>query len=83
MLCSIRLFSVAGVLCICVVLPLNYFGQPVHHKKLRAESLEVFTIGNIEEGSNWYDSYLHLIVTSVVELFTFLKSLLILAYARQ
>ncbi|KAK1405619.1 Lipase [Heracleum sosnowskyi] len=48
----IRLFSVAGVLCICVVLPLNYFGQPVHHKKLRTESLEVFTIGNIQQGSN-------------------------------
>lgn len=50
---SIRIFSIAAVVCILGVLPLNYFGQEMRHTNLPSESLEVFAIGNVEEGSHW------------------------------
>ncbi|KAK1317796.1 hypothetical protein QJS10_CPA05g01689 [Acorus calamus] len=50
---SMRIFSVAAVICIFVVLPLNYFGQEMHHKHIPSESLDVFTIGNVIQGSKW------------------------------
>ncbi|XP_043711526.1 CSC1-like protein RXW8 isoform X2 [Telopea speciosissima] len=50
---SIRIFSIAAVICLLVVLPLNYFGQEMEHKQIPFESLYVFTIGNVEEGSKW------------------------------
>lgn len=53
-LCSIRILSVAAVICIFLVLPVNYFGQSMHHKKIQLESLEVFTIANVVERSKWY-----------------------------
>ncbi|KAF6136747.1 hypothetical protein GIB67_020069, partial [Kingdonia uniflora] len=50
---SIRIFSIAAVICIFLVLPLNYFGQDMIHKKIPSESLDVFTIANVEAGSKW------------------------------
>ncbi|XP_063945235.1 CSC1-like protein RXW8 isoform X2 [Daucus carota subsp. sativus] len=50
---SMRILSVAAVICIFLVLPVNYFGQSMHHKKIQLESLEVFTIGNVIERSRW------------------------------
>ncbi|GAB4852420.1 hypothetical protein Ancab_016615 [Ancistrocladus abbreviatus] len=50
---SIRVFSIAAIVCMSLVLPLNYFGQEMQHKQIPAESLEVFTTQNIEEGSKW------------------------------
>ncbi|XP_031123788.1 CSC1-like protein RXW8 isoform X2 [Ipomoea triloba] len=50
---SLRVFSIAAIMCIFVVLPLNYFGQEVEHTHFRAESLEHFTIDNVKEGSEW------------------------------
>lgn len=50
---SIRIFSIAAVICIFLVLPLNYYGQEMHHKQIPSESLDVFTIGNVKEGSKW------------------------------
>ncbi|XP_022723345.1 CSC1-like protein RXW8 isoform X4 [Durio zibethinus] len=38
---------------IVTVLPVNYYGQDMQHKQINAESLEVFTIGNVKEGSKW------------------------------
>lgn len=55
--CSLRVFSIAAIMCIFVVLPLNYFGQEVEHTHFRAESLEHFTIDNVKEGSEWYEIY--------------------------
>ncbi|KAF8406168.1 hypothetical protein HHK36_008248 [Tetracentron sinense] len=52
---SIRIFSIAATICILLVLPLNYYGQEMHHKQIPSESLDVFTIGNVKEGSKWYD----------------------------
>ncbi|XP_017254026.1 CSC1-like protein RXW8 isoform X1 [Daucus carota subsp. sativus] len=49
----IKVFSVAAAICICIVLPLNYLGQPVHHKRIRTESLTAFTIINIKARSEW------------------------------
>lgn len=50
---SIRIFSIAAVICMFLVLPLNYFGQEMEHKHIPKESLEVFTIENVKQGSEW------------------------------
>ncbi|GMY07023.1 CSC1-like protein RXW8 isoform X2 [Fagus crenata] len=50
---SIRIFSIAAVICIFLVLPVNYFGQDMHHKHIPSEQMEVFTIENVKEGSRW------------------------------
>ncbi|PIA25260.1 hypothetical protein AQUCO_12000007v1 [Aquilegia coerulea] len=50
---SIRIFSIAAVFCMLLVLPLNYYGQEMIHKEIHAESLDVFTIGNVKQGSQW------------------------------
>ncbi|XVE70247.1 hypothetical protein DITRI_Ditri10aG0057200 [Diplodiscus trichospermus] len=51
---SIRVFTIAAMICIFLVLPVNYYGQEeMQHKRFHAESLEVFTIGNVKEGSKW------------------------------
>lgn len=50
---SIRIFSIAAVICIFLVLPLNYFGKEMEHKQIPAESLDVFTIVNVQEKSRW------------------------------
>ncbi|XP_072971847.1 CSC1-like protein RXW8 [Typha angustifolia] len=50
---SIRIFSIAGLVCIFGVLPVNYFGQEMLHKHIPSESLDVFTIANVKEGSRW------------------------------
>ncbi|KAM0949933.1 putative calcium-dependent channel, 7TM region phosphate [Dioscorea sansibarensis] len=48
-----RVFSIAAVVCVFGVLPLNYFGQEIHRASIHSESLDVFTIANIPEGSHW------------------------------
>ncbi|KAL3617852.1 hypothetical protein CASFOL_038173 [Castilleja foliolosa] len=50
---SIRVFTVAAIVCLFLVLPLNYFGKEMDHKEFPDEQLIVFTIGNVEEGSRW------------------------------
>lgn len=54
---SRRIFSIAAVICIPFVLPLNYFGKEMRHQHIPSESLDVFTIGNVKEGSKWYELY--------------------------
>uniref|UniRef100_A0A0D9Y1R8 CSC1/OSCA1-like 7TM region domain-containing protein n=1 Tax=Leersia perrieri TaxID=77586 RepID=A0A0D9Y1R8_9ORYZ len=46
---SIRIFSLAALLCVFGILPLNYFGQDIHHVRIPSESLDIFTIGNVQE----------------------------------
>lgn len=55
---SIRIFSIDASICLFLVLPLNYFGQDVAHELAPRESLEIFTIKNFKEGSQWYDTYI-------------------------
>ncbi|PIA64642.1 hypothetical protein AQUCO_00100246v1 [Aquilegia coerulea] len=50
---SIRIFSIASLFCIFLVLPLNYYGKDMVHTDIHAESLDVFTITNVKEGSKW------------------------------
>lgn len=50
---SMRIFSIAAVVCVFGVLPLNYFGQDMEHGNISSESLEVFTIGNVQSQSKW------------------------------
>nr|XP_009623866.1 CSC1-like protein RXW8 [Nicotiana tomentosiformis] len=51
---SFRIFSIAAILGLFLVLPLNYFGQDIRRQQIPAESLEVFTIVNVEAGSRWF-----------------------------
>ncbi|KAL3840515.1 hypothetical protein ACJIZ3_025106 [Penstemon smallii] len=50
---SIRVLTVASIICLFLVLPLNYFGKEMEHKQIPKEPLNVFTIGNVEQGSKW------------------------------
>ncbi|PKU67237.1 CSC1-like protein RXW8 [Dendrobium catenatum] len=50
---SIRIFFIAFLICMFGVLPLNYYGQEMTHNQIPRESLEVFTIANVKEGSQW------------------------------
>ncbi|GAA0152779.1 hypothetical protein LIER_11174 [Lithospermum erythrorhizon] len=50
---SIRIFSIVGVICLFVVIPLNYYGQEMRHNSITTEALAVFTIENVEQGSKW------------------------------
>ncbi|KAJ1442743.1 Calcium-dependent channel, 7TM region, putative phosphate [Sesbania bispinosa] len=50
---SIRAFSIAAVICTILVLPVNYHGRERMHKNIPLESLDVFTIENVKEGSRW------------------------------
>ncbi|KAL5558722.1 hypothetical protein UlMin_034933 [Ulmus minor] len=50
---SIRIFSIAAVIGVFLVIPVNYYGQKQHHQQIPLESLEVFTILNVQEGSKW------------------------------
>ncbi|CAL0323716.1 unnamed protein product [Lupinus luteus] len=52
---SIRIFSIAAVICTVLVLPVNYHGQERMHTDIPLESLDVFTIGNVKDGSKWYE----------------------------
>ncbi|CAM8939069.1 unnamed protein product [Rhodiola kirilowii] len=51
---SIRIFAIAAVVGIFMVLPLNYYGQEMQHKEIPSESLGVFTISNVMGGSQWF-----------------------------
>lgn len=46
----IRIFSVAAVLCIFIVLPVNLFGQGVEQRTPESQ-MDIFTIANVREGS--------------------------------
>ncbi|KZV54512.1 hypothetical protein F511_01310 [Dorcoceras hygrometricum] len=51
---SVRILTVAAIVCLFLVLPLNYnFGIEIEHKQFPDEPLNVFTIGNVKEGSRW------------------------------
>lgn len=50
---SIRIFTIAAIVCTSIVLPLNYYGQEIEHKVIKSESLTVFTTQNVKEGSTW------------------------------
>ncbi|KAF7051989.1 hypothetical protein CFC21_060160 [Triticum aestivum] len=61
---SIRIFSLAAILCLFGVLPLNYFGQDMQHEQIPSASLETFTIGNMKEKSIWL--WVHCVVLYII-----------------
>uniref|UniRef100_A0ACD6A3L6 Uncharacterized protein n=1 Tax=Avena sativa TaxID=4498 RepID=A0ACD6A3L6_AVESA len=61
---SIRIFSVAAILCVFGILPLNYFGQDMHHVLIPSASLETFTIENVQERSRWL--WVHCVVLYII-----------------
>ncbi|KAK2660072.1 hypothetical protein Ddye_006605 [Dipteronia dyeriana] len=54
---SIRIFCIASVVCLFLLLPVNYFGKEMIHKQIPSESLDVFSIANVREGSAWLWSH--------------------------
>ncbi|KAM1875517.1 hypothetical protein FF1_042965 [Malus domestica] len=71
---SLRIFSIAAVICVFIVLPVNYHGQTKDHPGIHDESLEVFTILNVQEGSKWLWTHclaLYIITTSACILLYF------------
>lgn len=55
-MCSIKIFTVSSVMCVGLILPLNYFGKDMAHKEIREELLSVFTIANVKRGSPRYEN---------------------------
>lgn len=53
LLYSIRVFSIAAIICMFLVLPVNYYGQDMTHKMIPSESIDVFCIENVKENSKW------------------------------
>lgn len=55
-LCSLRVFSFAGIVGICILLPINYLGDQlsIDFSDLPSKSLDVFSISNVKNGSKWY-----------------------------
>ncbi|GAY48041.1 hypothetical protein CUMW_108910 [Citrus unshiu] len=50
---SIRIFCIAAVICMFLVLPVNYYGKEMIHHDISSETLEIFTIANVKESSEW------------------------------
>lgn len=53
---SLKLFSVAGIIGIFILLPINYFGQQLSEADISdipSQSLDLFTISNVKDGSKW------------------------------
>ncbi|XP_058781137.1 CSC1-like protein RXW8 isoform X2 [Vicia villosa] len=65
---SIRVFSVAAIICTILVLPVNYYGHDRIRKDLPFESLEAFTIENVQEGSRWL--WTHCLALYIISLTT-------------
>jgi len=53
--CSLRVFTVAGIVGIFILLPVNYLGDQLSHdiSDLSSNSLDSFSISNVKDGSNW------------------------------
>uniref|UniRef100_A0ACD5W6P5 Uncharacterized protein n=1 Tax=Avena sativa TaxID=4498 RepID=A0ACD5W6P5_AVESA len=61
---SIRIFSLAAILCLFGILPLHYFGQNMHHLEIPSEQLHIFTISNVEVQSRWL--WVHCVVLYII-----------------
>uniref|UniRef100_A0A453JGP7 CSC1-like protein RXW8 n=2 Tax=Aegilops tauschii subsp. strangulata TaxID=200361 RepID=A0A453JGP7_AEGTS len=61
---SIRIFSLAALLCVFGILPLHYYGQNIQHLRIPYEDLDIFTIGNVEKRSRWL--WVHCLVLYII-----------------
>jgi hypothetical protein len=51
---SLKVFTFAGIVGLCVLLPINYAGsQLTDDTDLANASLDLFSISNVDDGSNW------------------------------
>ncbi|KAF7069977.1 hypothetical protein CFC21_075541 [Triticum aestivum] len=62
--CSIRIFSLAAILCLFGILPVHYFGRKMHRLEISSEQLHMFTVGNVEVQSRWL--WVHSIVLYII-----------------
>jgi hypothetical protein len=54
--CSLKIFAFAGVIGILVLVPINCWGNQLEEVDIfdfAGNSLDVFTISNVNSGSNW------------------------------
>ncbi|XP_008780953.1 CSC1-like protein HYP1 isoform X1 [Phoenix dactylifera] len=68
---SLRVFSVAAVVGICILLPVNYLGdqlRDIDFSDLPNKSLDLFSISNVKDGSNrlWFHFSAAYLITGVV-----------------
>lgn len=68
---SLKVFSVAGIIGIFILLPVNYLGdqlQDIDFSDLPNKSLDMFTISNVKDGSNrlWIHFSAAYLITGVV-----------------
>ena len=61
---SIRIFSLAAILCLFGILPVHYFGRKMHRLEISSEQLHMFTVGNVEVQSRWL--WVHSIVLYII-----------------
>lgn len=56
-MCSFKVFLVAGIIGMFVIVPVNYRGDQIEQFNLfniTNQSLDKFSISNLNDGSNWY-----------------------------
>lgn len=71
LLYSIRVFSIAAIICMFLVLPVNYYGQEMTHKMIPSESFDIFCIENVKKNSKWYEMLkLHTLCMQLAVFFT-------------
>ncbi|XP_047047802.1 CSC1-like protein At1g10090 isoform X2 [Lolium rigidum] len=61
---SIRIFSLAAILCLFGILPLHYFRRNMHHLEIPSEQLHIFTVSNVEVKSRWL--WVHCVVLYII-----------------
>ncbi|XP_037439017.1 CSC1-like protein RXW8 isoform X1 [Triticum dicoccoides] len=61
---SIRIFSLAAILCLFGILPVHYFGRKTHHLEIPSEQLHMFTVQNVEVQSRWL--WVHSLVLYII-----------------
>jgi len=57
LVCSLKVFTFAGIIGILVILPVNCWGNQLEDIDIVdfvSNSLDVFTISNVNSGSHWW-----------------------------
>jgi hypothetical protein len=75
---SIRIFSIAGIIGVFVLLPLNYTGnqlRTVDWADIPNQSLDLFTIANVQDGSK------RLYIDDFFKTFTYLEDSMLYLFA--
>ncbi|XP_044949686.1 CSC1-like protein RXW8 isoform X4 [Hordeum vulgare subsp. vulgare] len=61
---SIRIFSLAAILCLFGILPVHYLARKTQHLEIPSEQLHMFTVQNVEVQSRWL--WVHSVVLYII-----------------